>query len=141
MRLTPADRALFAALADVLIPAAPGFLSASEAGVAGESLDQALAARPDLAAGLECVLSIATGRDPAEVVAELRKGHPAAFGILAELVPGAYFLDARVRAAFGHEGQGPRPIDPAPDYLEDGLLQSVIDRGPIYRPTPPPGAP
>jgi len=28
------------------------------------------------------------------------------------------------------------PVDP-PDYERDGLLASVIERGPIYRPTPP----
>ena len=26
--------------------------------------------------------------------------------------------------------------DPRPDFMEDGLLESVIKRGPIYRPTP-----
>ena len=44
-----------------------------------------------------------------------------------------------VRAAIGYPGLEARPIDPdaAPDYLEDGLLDSVIARGPVYRPTPP----
>jgi hypothetical protein len=61
---------------------------------------------------------------------------PAGFGLLAELVPGAYFLNPQVRTSLGYHGQGPHPIDPRPDYLDDGLLQSVIGRGPIYRPTP-----
>jgi hypothetical protein len=34
------------------------------------------------------------------------------------------------------EAQTPQPIPTEPDYMEDGLLESVIGRGPIYRPTP-----
>ena len=41
-----------------------------------------------------------------------------------------------VRAKLGYGGQGAKPIDPHPDYLDDDLLQSVISRGPIYRRTP-----
>jgi hypothetical protein len=54
-------------------------------------------------------------------------------------VPGAYFLNPDVRRAIGYEGQTGRAIDPHPDYLDDGLLDAVIARGPIYRPTPAPG--
>ena len=140
MGITGADRAVLAALADVLIPAAEGRPSASEAGVAGEGLDLVLAARADLEAELERVLRAARGRDPAAVVAELRADDPAGFAVLAELVPGAYFMSPRARAAIGYDGQTPRPIDPRPDYLDEGLLQAVIDRGPIYRATPPPSA-
>jgi len=41
-----------------------------------------------------------------------------------------------VRKAVGYTGQGPSPLDPRVDYMEDGLLESVIKRGRIYRPTP-----
>ena len=129
------ERSVLAGLADVLIPAGQGFPSASEAEVAGEGLNEVLSVRPDLAAGLKQLLVSARGRPPAEVVADLRKANPAGFDILAELVPGAYFLNPQVRERLGYHGQGPRPFDPRPDYLEDDLLQSVIDRGPIYRPT------
>ena len=130
------QRALLAALADVLIPAGDGFPSASQAGVAGEGLDQVISFRPDLAAGLMKALERAKGQPPADALADLEKNDPAAFGILAELVPGAYFLNPQVRAKLGYTGQSPHPIDPHPDYLDDGLLQSVLDRGPMYRPTP-----
>jgi hypothetical protein len=129
------ERSVLAGLADVLIPAGEGFPSAREADVAGEGLNQVLSFRSDLAAGLKQLLVSARGRPPAEVVADLRETDPAGFGILAELVPGAYFLNPQVRERLGYHGQGPRPFDPRPDYLEDDLLQSVIDRGPIYRPT------
>src|SRR5262245_8946420 len=130
------DRVLFAALADELIPAGDGSPSASQAGVAGKWLDYVLTARPDLAAGLRDVLEKTRGRDAAAAIAVLRTDDPAAFGILAEIVPSAYFMDPDVRRANGYDGQGPRTIDPHPDYLDDGLLQSVISRGPSYRPTP-----
>ncbi len=130
------ERATLAGLADVLIPAGEGFPSASAAGVAGEGLDQLLAVRPDLVAGLKRILQEAKGRSPADVVKELQAKDLAGFGVLAEAVPGAYFMNAQVRAALGYSGQSPRPIDPRPDYLDDGLLQSVINRGPVYRPTP-----
>jgi len=136
MTFDPTERALLANLADVLIPAGEGFPSASEAGVADAGLDQVLSVRPDLAAGLKKVLASTSGRPPAEVVVELQKKDPAGFGVLAEVVPGAYFLNPQVRAKLGYRGQGARPIDPRADYLEDGLLQSALKRGPVYRPTP-----
>jgi hypothetical protein len=136
MTLSLAERQLFAALADVLIPAGHGFPSASEAGVAQHGLDQLLAVRPDLLDSLRNLLLRATDRSPTEFLQELQANDPVAFAALAESVPGAYFLNPDVRAKLKYDGQSGRPIDPREDYLEDGLLQSVIDRGPIYRPTP-----
>jgi hypothetical protein len=135
MTFDEAERATLAALADVLIPASAGFLSASQAGVAGDGLDQVLAVRPDLQPGLKQRLHSAQGRDPTDVIRGLRESDPVGFADLAELVAGAYFLNALVRAELGYHGQVPRSLDTA-DHLDEELLQSVIDRGPIYRPTP-----
>ena len=130
------QRAALAALADVLIPAGDGFPSASQAGVAAEGLDQVIAFQPGIAVELKRVLEESKDRSPAEVVAILQKNDPGAFSVLAEFVAGAYFLNPTVRARLGYTGQEPQPIDPHPDYLDDGLLQSVLDRGRVYRPTP-----
>ena len=65
MSFSKFERATLAGLADVLIPAADGFPSASQAGVAGEWLDRVIEARPDLDEGLRQVLTAAEGRDPA----------------------------------------------------------------------------
>ncbi len=130
------QRALLARLADVLIPAGEGMPSASQADVEGQWLDAVLTARPDLANRLKDVLGNARHRDPTDVVADLRANDPAAFEVLAEIVPGAYFMNPDVQQEIDYTGQGPRPIDPRPDYMEDGLLESVIRRGSIYRPTP-----
>lgn len=139
MNFAPIERGFFASLADLLIPAGEDFPAASQAGVADEGLDQALAVRPDLIEPLKRVLAMAqpgAGRGPAEVLSDIQKSDPEAFAALTELVPGAYFLDPGVRAKLKYDGQIGRPIEEKVDYLDDGLLQSVIDRGPIYRPAP-----
>ena len=92
--------------------------------------------RPDLAAGLKKLLAQAGARPAAEFVAQLQSSDPTSYGILAELIPGAYFLNPQVRSILGYHDQGPRPINPDADRLDESLLQAVIDRGPIYRPTP-----
>ena len=81
---------------------------------------------------------LAKGREPALVIVSLARTDPAAYGILTEVVTAAYFMNPDVRKAVGYTGQGPSPLDPRVDYMEDGLLESVIKRGPIYRPTPKP---
>ena len=136
MNFDPSQRAVLAGLADVLIPAGDGMPSASDADVAEQGLDQVLAAVPSLGASLADMLARAKGREPAEVVASLARTDPAAHGILTEVVAAAYFMNPDVRQAVGYTGQGPSPLDPRVDYMEDGLLESVIKRGPIYRPTP-----
>jgi hypothetical protein len=132
------NRELLAAIADELIPAGSGMPSASGAGVAGEYLDQALAARPDLEAPLARALESVEGLAPGAAVAKLRDQDPEGWGVLTAVVPAAYFLNPQIRAALGYPGVEVRPIDPdaEPDYLADGLLDSVIARGPVYRPTP-----
>ena len=136
MNFDPAQRAVLARLADVLIPAGDGMPSASAASVAHEGLNQVLAAVPSLEASLADLLAKAKGREPAEVIANLARTDPSAFGVLTEVVTAAYFMNPNVRMAVGYTGQGPSPLDPRVDYMEDGLLESVIKRGPIYRPTP-----
>jgi hypothetical protein len=130
------QRAVLAGLADVLIPAGDGMPSASAAAVADEGLNHVLTAVPSLEAGLADVLSKAKGHEPTEFIANLARIDPAAYGVLTEVVTAAYFMNPNVRKAIGYAGQGPSPLDPRVDYMEDGLLESVIKRGPIYRPTP-----
>jgi hypothetical protein len=136
MTIDKDDRNVLAALADVLIPAGKDMPSASQADAVGHWLDQVLVARPDLEEGLTDLLSTARDRDPRDFIADLQANDAPAYGVLTELVAGAYFMNPDVQRAIGYEGQGPRPIDPRPDFMEDGLLESVIHRGPIYRPTP-----
>ena len=137
-RFDEEDRRTYASLADVLIPAKDQYPSASQAGVAGVLLDVVLRSRPDLSDGLREVLVSAQGQDPSEFVFGVEKENPEAFGVLTILVRGAYFMNPTVRRLFGYRGQLAEPIDyeARPEYLEDDILQPVIQRGPIYRPTP-----
>jgi hypothetical protein len=130
-------RAQLGAIADELIPAGSGMPSASDAGVSGEFLDEVLAARPDLAAPLDAALASVDGLSAVEALASLRENADG-WGVLTAVVPAAYFLNPAMRDAIGYPGLESRPIDPdlAPDYLADGLLDSVVARGPVYRPTP-----
>jgi len=132
----PIQRAVLARLADVLIPAGDGMPAASTAAIAEEGLDRVMAAVPELKASLADVLAKAVGSEPTEVIANLAQTDPSAYGILTEVVTAAYFMNSDVRKAVGYTGQGPSPLDPRVDYMEDGLLESVIKRGPIYRSTP-----
>ena len=135
MSLSEQRRAQLGAIADELIPAGSGMPSASEAGVGGQYLDEVLAARPDLAEPLEAALASVEGAD--DPIGALR-GDAGAWSVITAVVPAAYFLNPDMRAAIGYPGLEARPIDPdaASDYLDDGLLDSVVSRGPVYRPTP-----
>jgi hypothetical protein len=137
MSLQAVDRATLAALADVLIPAGADLPSASQAGVAERWLDEVLTALPEVAEPLAALLQALGGEEPSAAVARLQIDDPAGFDLLCTVVAGAYFLNPDIRQMIGYPGQQALPIqveDP-PDYEQDGLLASVIARGPIYRPT------
>jgi hypothetical protein len=77
---------------------------------------------------------------PEAVLARVREQDPGRFTEFAFAVAGAYLINPRVRRDLGYPGPAPvkNPALPgeAEAYLEDGILDVVIDRGPIYRPTP-----
>jgi hypothetical protein len=119
------DRERLARLADQLIPAESGMPSASEAGAVGEWLDAVLRVRPDLEAPLAAVTEVD------------RVQQPEGFAALTAAVTAAYYMSPQVRERIGYAGQQAIPFDPDhEDYLEDGLLDSVKSRPPVYRPTP-----
>lgn len=143
MSMSPTDfdadaRARLAALADALIPAGDGMPSASEAGVAGEWLDAILTAEPGFGPPLAAVLEQADVGDPAGELRRIETTDPAGHGTLTTVVAGAYFLNPEIAAKVGYPGRRAIPVDAieTADWLEDGLLDSVRSRGPIYRPTP-----
>ena len=134
--LTARERATLAGLADVLIPAAGGMPAASEAGVAGEWLDAVLTARPDLLEPLQSILASADGVQPAAAVDRLITG--GGFGVLAEIVPNAYYMNPAIRQRIGYSLQQAVPIVPGEDDDPEAqaLIDSVRSRPTIYRPTP-----
>ena len=132
------DRDRLAVLADHLISGGDGLPSASGADVHGVWIDRVLAARPDL---VEVVTTV-TGRagEPATDLDALRGQDSATFDVFSYAIAGAYLMNPRVRGLLGMAGDAPRRNPALPDesdyYLSDGILDPVLARGPIYRPTP-----
>lgn len=129
-------RAWLADVADALIPANDQMPAASAVDVAGRQLDVVLAARPDLLAGLS-EAHVLAGDAPASDVLDRLPPTEAAREALLLVVAGGYYSSARVNALLDYRGQTPEPVraDTYPPYVAEGLLDSVLERGPIYRPT------
>lgn len=132
-------RARLAALADALVPAAHGMPSAG-AVVDETRLSFVLAARPDLAEPLWAALRPELGDDPFERLERLA-AEPDLLATVQLVVVAGYYTDDAVRAAIGYPGQVARPVTALdyPTYLADGLIDAVVDRGPIWRDPSDPG--
>jgi hypothetical protein len=129
----------FAAIADVLVPAYRHLPSASAVGIERELLDRVLAVRPDLVEAFVRGIESTLGSSPRQAAETLFHYDPVAFDAVATAASGGYYLDPGVRALLGYPGQENIPNDApraTPDYVTDGTLRRVFDRGPIYVPTP-----
>lgn len=139
MTLDERLRARLEAVADQLIPEADGMPAPSSVEIGGSQLDLVLASRPDLEADLRRVLEAAGGvGDAIAWLAALQAGDPAGHDALVLAVVAGYYLRPEVQRLLGYPGQVAREVSVAalPDYVEEGLLERVYERGPIYRPTP-----
>jgi hypothetical protein len=132
--LTDAERATFAAVADKLIPAAHDMPSAAEV-VTEERLRFVLAARPDLAAPLRAALRADLGDDVAARLDRLALEEPATIAALQLVIVGGYYTDKHVRELIGYPGQQAITVRSweYPPYLEEGLIDAVLARGPVWR--------
>ena len=132
--MSPEERSMFAALADVLVPEAAGMPAASAVGVHERRLDRLLAARPDLAEPLRSLLADVAGRDAEAEVARLRAEDDERFRLLLSLVTAAYYSSPKVRRLIGYPGQRAHEVfpDQAEHDLRDGILDPVAARGPIW---------
>ena len=82
------QRATFATLADVLIPASDTMPSATAAGVADALLDQALGYRPDLVGPFTAALAACAGKDAENALDDLSKEDPGQFEALTVVASG-----------------------------------------------------
>ncbi len=137
--ISEAQRQTFAGIADVLIPAAEGMPSATQVGAHQEILDRAVELRPDLRPAFFRGLNAVAGQDPTTAAEHLNSKDPEALGAIGTLASAGYYMLQEVRDLIGYPGQENRPItiEEEPAYVREGMLQEVIDRGPIYRRTPP----
>jgi hypothetical protein len=132
--LNDAERALLASVADHLIPAANGMPSAAEV-LTDDRLRFVLNARPDLIEPIRTALRAGVGDDAAARVAALERDDPAALGALQLAIVAGYYTDKRVRELIGYPGQEALTIRSweLPTYLEEGLIDAVVARGPVWR--------
>lgn len=132
--LDAARWATLTALADHLIPAAHGMPSAG-AVIEDKRLRFVLGARPDLAEPLMAALSAELPREPGARLAALERDGPDLLASLQLVIVGAYYTDTDVRDRLHYPGQEAKVLQSwrYPVYLEEGLVDRVLSRGPIWR--------
>jgi hypothetical protein len=132
--LDPERLARFSAIADFLIPAAHGMPSAGDV-IGNARLGFVLRARPDLVEPLVAALRDGVGTDPASRLAALERDEPEHHAALLLAVVGGYYTDKDVRERLGYPGQVAKQLYSwqYPVYMEEGLIDQVLARGPIWR--------
>lgn len=131
-------RETFKNIADFLIPEAEGMPSASQVGVHLDTLDQILGLRPDLRENFVRGLSASVGKDARDAANALNQSDGAALTAIGLVASAGYYMSPAIREKIGYPGQQSRPEadpDATPEYVSNGMLQKVIDRGPIFKPT------
>lgn len=130
----PAERATLLAMADHLIPAAHGMPSAAHV-VTDVRLRFVLTARPDLIEPIRVALRAELGDDPRARLDALGRDDPAALGALQLAIVAGYYTDRQVRELIGYPGQEALTVRSweLPAYLEEGLIDAVLARGPLWR--------
>ncbi len=130
----PAERATFLAVANRLIPAAHGMPSAADV-LTDERLRFVLAARPDLIEPIRIALRADLGDDPQARLDALGRDDPASLGALQLAIVGGYYTDKHVRELISYPGQEALTIRTweVPPYLDEGLIDAVLARGPVWR--------
>lgn len=136
MPLSAHQREVFGRIADILICEADEMPSATQVDVHTRWIDEALRLRPDLRAALDTAIElVGSETDVRTDVEGIATGHPEIFVAIGTLTAGSYYMDDRVRALMGYPGQEARRlVDDTEQYLD--RLERVVDRGPLYRPTP-----
>lgn len=138
--LAPHLRARLARIADGLIPGTDEMPAPGSLDIGGRQLDLVLASRPDLVEGLRRALEAAgEADDPIAWAERLAVSDPPAHEALVTVLVAGYYLHPAVQRCLGYPGQVGEVVRPDayPDYVHEGQLERVLERGPIYRPTPP----
>lgn len=132
--LDAAQRATLGAIADRLIPAAHRMPSAAEV-LTDDRLRFVLNARPDLVEPLRAALRAELGDDVQGRLDGLGREDPSTLGALQLVIVAGYYTDRRVRELIGYPGQAAIEIRSweYPTYLEEGLIDAVLARGPVWR--------
>ena len=132
--LDAAERATLSAIADRLIPAAGGMPSAADV-LGDDRLRFVLNARPDLLGPLRAALRRGLGDDVQARLDSLGRDEPSTLGVLQLVIVAGYYTDRRVRELIEYPGQMALELRSweYPTYLEEGLIDAVLARGPAWR--------
>lgn len=135
--LTAERRETFWKISEVLIPATSTMPSAAEVG-AQSTVGHLLDLRPDLKKAFFRGLDACASEDAEAAARRVNDDDPQALAAIGLIASAVYYFDPKVMELIGYPGQTPRTYDVTtpPDALTNGQLQRVIDRGPIFRPTP-----
>ena len=138
-RLGESLRARLAGIADRLIPGTEEMPAPGSLDIGGQQLDLVLASRPDLAEDLRRALEAGDVDDSIAWVENLAASDAPAHDALVTVIVAGYYLHPMVQQRLGYPGQVGEAvrIDAYPDFIHEGQLERVLERGPIYRPTPP----
>ena len=126
-------------LADVMLPAAHGMPSASEVKAVVAYLDQVLGWRDDLRQPLaRAVAALEQSSFTIDRLSALHEDDEDAYVALTTAVAACYYLSPVVRDLIGYPGQVAKTYDPYAytEWVADGLLDPVVERGPIWREAP-----
>jgi hypothetical protein len=131
--LTADELGTFAVVADRFIPAADGMPSAAEV-VTADRLRAVLRSRPDLGEPLRAALRPALGSDVEARLTALAQ-EPTNLSALQLATVAGYYMDKHVRELIRYPGQAALEIRSweYPAYLEEGLIDAVVARGPVWR--------
>lgn len=132
--LDPDAQRTLAAISDRLIPAGHGMPSAADV-LTNDRLHFVLTARPDLMAPMLAALRPDLGDDPRVRLDKLGEDEPANLAALQLVIVAGYYTDKKVRELIGYPGQEAIEVKSwlYPQYLEEGLIDAVLSRGPIWR--------
>jgi hypothetical protein len=124
------------AIADTLIAPSAGVPAPSAAPDYERWLLRALAARRDVFDDVvNAAVALHAEDDVGAAVRALAASDDARFGQLSTVVAGAYLMLPEVRRALGYPGQERKHagFDEAAEEIMDGILDPVIERGPVFR--------
>lgn len=133
--ITAEMRERLSRFADELIPEVDEMPSASAIGVAYEQLDEVLRSRPDLGLHLRNALTLPEAPNARQWLDSLdREGREA----VTLAIVAAYYMHPKIKELLGYPGQQAIGVSVGgfPEYVSEGLLDPVIERGSIYRSPP-----
>lgn len=133
--LTYAQRARLAAFARLMIPGGHGMPSAETIDICNDPVNEVLTIDPTRIDGLTRFLALPGDLSTMGDIEALAQTDADGFADLGVVLANAYFMHPDVRAAIGYPGQEARDSSGGLTDDDRALLQPVIDRGSICRPT------